>query len=38
MTRTVDVHVRQLRKKLGESVATMIETVVGIGYRFRGED
>lgn len=30
-TRTVDVHVRSLRKKLGEDV---IETVVGVGYRF----
>jgi DNA-binding response OmpR family regulator len=38
MTRTVDVHVRQLRKKLGERVAALIETVVGVGYRFRGED
>lgn len=31
-TRTVDVHIRSLRKKLGED---RIETVVGIGYRFR---
>jgi DNA-binding response OmpR family regulator len=38
MTRTVDVHVRQLRKKLGERVAPLIETVVGVGYRFRGEN
>jgi DNA-binding response OmpR family regulator len=30
-TRTVDVHVRSLRKKIGEE---MIETVVGVGYRF----
>ena len=35
-TRTVDVHVRQLRKKLGEPTALGIETVVGVGYRFRG--
>ena len=34
-TRTVDVHVRQLRKKLGEPAADDIETVVGIGYRLR---
>ena len=34
-TRTVDVHVRQLRKKLGEPVAKLIETVVGVGYRFQ---
>ena len=32
-TRTVDVHVRALRKKLGQDV---IETVIGAGYRFRG--
>jgi DNA-binding response OmpR family regulator len=38
MTRTVDVHIRQLRKKLGEQAARLIETVVGIGYRFRGND
>ena len=35
-TRTVDVHVRQLRKKLGPEVGAYIETVVGVGYRFRG--
>jgi DNA-binding response OmpR family regulator len=33
-TRTVDVHVRSLRKKLGDD---WIETVVGVGYRFRSE-
>jgi len=38
MTRTVDVHVRQLRKKLGPRAAELIETVVGVGYRFRGRD
>jgi DNA-binding response OmpR family regulator len=32
-TRTVDVHVRALRKKLGQEV---VETVIGVGYRFRG--
>jgi DNA-binding response OmpR family regulator len=30
-TRTVDVHVRSLRKKAGED---LVETVVGVGYRF----
>jgi DNA-binding response OmpR family regulator len=30
-TRTVDVHVRSLRRKLGER---WIDTVVGVGYRF----
>ena len=32
-TRTVDVHVRRLRQKLG-SAATMIKTVRGVGYKF----
>ncbi len=32
-TRTLDVHIRRLRQKLGECAAC-IETVVGIGYRF----
>jgi DNA-binding response OmpR family regulator len=36
-TRTVDVHVRQLRKKLGPAADGYIETVVGVGYRFRGD-
>jgi DNA-binding response OmpR family regulator len=35
-TRTVDVHVRQLRKKLGAPTGDLVETVVGVGYRFRG--
>jgi len=34
MERTIDVHVRALRKKLGAS-APLIETVRGVGYRFR---
>jgi DNA-binding response OmpR family regulator len=34
-TRTVDVHIRQLRKKLGAPAAEAIETVVGVGYRLR---
>jgi DNA-binding response OmpR family regulator len=33
-TRTVDVHINQLRKKLGDAVA--IETVWGIGYKLTG--
>lgn len=37
-TRTVDVHIRQLRKKLGSPAAEFIETVVGVGYRLRGGD
>lgn len=35
-TRTVDVHVRHLREKLGPYADT-IETVKGLGYRFSGE-
>ena len=31
-TRTLDVHIRRLRKKLGEG--PRIETIVGKGYRF----
>lgn len=34
--RTVDVHIRRLRKKMGESAA-WVETVKQIGYRFREE-
>ena len=35
--RTVDVHVRHLREKLGKE-GDRIETVKGIGYRFNGEE
>jgi DNA-binding response OmpR family regulator len=35
-TRTVDVHVRRLRKKIGSAADERIETVVGVGYRWRG--
>ena len=31
-TRTVDVHIRTLRQKLGE-YGSMIETIRGVGYR-----
>ncbi|MDA1015502.1 MAG: response regulator, partial [Planctomycetota bacterium] len=34
MERTIDVHVRALRQKLGDK-ADLIETVRGVGYRFR---
>jgi DNA-binding response OmpR family regulator len=34
-TRTVDVHVRRLRQKLGSPVDERVETVVGVGYRYR---
>ena len=36
-SRTVDVHIRQLRRKLGDAAAGFIETVVGVGYRFRDD-
>ena len=32
-TRTVDVHVRRLRAKLGAAHEHLIETVRGVGYR-----
>lgn len=35
--RTVDVHIRHLREKLGDE-GQRIETVKGVGYRFRGKD
>lgn len=34
--RTVDVHIRKIREKLG-SYATHIETLKGVGYRFRSK-
>jgi len=34
-TRTLDVHVRRLRKKLGAYADQYIETIFGIGYRFQ---
>jgi len=34
-TRTLDVHVRRLRKKLGTYADRYIETIFGIGYRFQ---
>ena len=34
LERTIDVHIRSLRKKLGEE-NQLIQTVRGIGYRFR---
>ncbi len=36
LERTIDVHVRSLRQKLGK-LDVLIETVRGIGYRFRNE-
>jgi two-component system, OmpR family, alkaline phosphatase synthesis response regulator PhoP len=34
-TRTLDVHIRRLRKKLGNYSDRYIETIFGIGYRFQ---
>jgi len=35
-TRTVDVHIRRLRTKLGDG-ARLIETLMGVGYRFASQ-
>lgn len=34
LERTIDVHIRSLRKKLGDANSSNIETVRGVGYRF----
>ena len=34
-TRTLDVHIRHLRSKLGVYADTYIETIFGIGHRFQ---
>lgn len=34
-TRTVDVHIRHLRKKIMDDKAEMIETIRGVGYKFK---
>lgn len=34
-TRTLDVHIRRLRKKLGRYGELYIETIFGVGYRFQ---
>jgi len=34
-TRTLDVHIRRLRQKLGDC-GECVETVIGVGYRFAG--
>jgi two-component system, OmpR family, phosphate regulon response regulator PhoB len=36
LERTIDVHIRSLRQKLGDH-ADLIETIRGVGYRFRPE-
>ena len=37
MERTIDVHIRSLRRKMGKK-ADLVETVRGVGYRFRDAD
>lgn len=34
-TRTVDVHIRRVRSKVGPQIASHIETVRGVGYMFK---
>lgn len=36
-TRTVDTHIKRLREKLGKA-GKMIETITGLGYRFKEDD
>jgi two-component system phosphate regulon response regulator PhoB len=36
-TRTIDTHIKRLREKLGKT-GNLIETVRGLGYRFKEED
>ena len=35
--RTIDVHIRKLREKLGEA-ATLLEPLKGVGYRFKSDE
>lgn len=35
-TRTVDVHIRRIRSKVGPQIASHISTVRGVGYLFKG--
>ncbi|WP_428268804.1 winged helix-turn-helix transcriptional regulator [Haliangium sp.] len=35
-TRTVDIHVRRIRAKLGNEAGSLIETVRNVGYKVRG--
>lgn len=36
--RTIDVHIRKIREKLGERYMRYVETIKGVGYRFKSED
>ncbi len=35
--RTIDVHIRKIREKLGPQYMKLIETIKGVGYRFKAE-
>ena len=37
-TRTIDTHIKKIREKLGHKAGNMIETVRGMGYRFKEDD
>jgi DNA-binding response OmpR family regulator len=32
--RTIDSHIKNLRRKLGDHDAAIVQTVLGVGYRF----
>jgi two-component system alkaline phosphatase synthesis response regulator PhoP len=36
--RTIDVHIRKIREKLGEKNMHLIETIKGVGYRLKAEE
>jgi two-component system alkaline phosphatase synthesis response regulator PhoP len=36
--RTIDVHIRKIREKLGERNMHLIETIKGVGYRLTAEE
>ena len=36
--RTIDVHIRKIREKLGLEFQGLIETIKGVGYRFKSEN
>lgn len=37
-SRTIDIHIKRLRTKLGDKVGALLETVHGVGYRFSHKD
>jgi len=36
--RTIDVHIRKIREKLGEENMHLVETIKGVGYRLKAEE